>query len=147
MPILPPIVLLADDDEDDVFFFARALKQVSLAHTFRHVIDGDDCIRYLKGDPPYDDRDHSPFPALLLLDLKMPGKDGFDVLRWLKQHPEVSIPVIVLTGSNFERDRTDSLGLGAREFHIKPLAFEDTVVLAQAICGRWFGSASATATA
>ena len=145
MPILPQIVLLADDDEDDVFFITRALKSVAQALTIRHVTNGDDCIRYLKGDPPYDDRERCPFPALLLLDLKMPGKDGFDVLRWLKQHPDVRVTVIVLSGSDFARDREEALRLGAREVYQKPLGLEDIVAVFQDICGRWFGSASADA--
>jgi len=145
MPNQPAVILLAEDSADDAVLIKRALKEVTHEVKLRHVRDGTECIHYLAGDEPYGDRQHFPFPAFLLLDLKMPGEDGFDVLRWLKQHPEIRLPVIVLTGSIAERDRTDSLNLGAREFHQKPAAYDDTVALAAAICQRWFGSGSAAA--
>jgi len=145
MPNQPAIILLAEDSADDAVLIKRALKEVTRDVKLRHVRDGTECIRYLAGEDPYDDRETFPFPAFLLLDLKMPGEDGFDVLRWLKQHPEIRLPVIVLTGSIAERDRTESLNLGAREFHQKPAGYDDTVALAAAICQRWFGSGSAAA--
>jgi len=134
----PNIILLAEDDPNDVIIIKKALESVSHEHKIRHVRNGDDCIHYLAGTEPYDDRDTFPFPSFLLLDLKMPGQDGFDVLKWLRAHPEVILPVIVLTGSGLPKDKAQSLDLGAREFHSKPTQFEETVALAQAICGRWF---------
>jgi len=139
----PNIILLAEDDENDVILIKQALKSVSQQHKIRHVHNGEECIEYLAGDVPYNDRETFPFPSFLLLDLKMPRQDGFDVLRWLQAHPELSLPVIVLTGSGLPRDKTQSLELGAREFHSKPTAFEETVALAAAICERWFGSGGA----
>ena len=138
----PNIILLAEDDENDVILIKQALKSVSQQHKLRLVRNGEECIAYLSGKRPYDDRENFPFPSFLLLDLKMPGQDGFDVLKWLRAHPEVSLPVIVLTGSGLPKDKAQSLDLGAREFHSKPTQFEETVALAQAICGRWFSPGS-----
>ena len=145
MQVQSRIILLAEDDDDDSFFVMRAMKHVPVAHTLIHVTNGEDCIAYLGGKPPYDDHERFPLPALLLLDLKLPRKDGFDVLCWLQQHAEIDVPVIVLSGSAFDRDRTEALRLGAREFHQKLADLEDTAALAEGICARWLSGSAARA--
>ena len=97
MPNLSP-VLLAEDNPDDVELVRRAFRETSALNPVHAVGDGDEAIQYLAGEGKYADRSAYPFPALFLLDLKMPVKDGLEVLRWLNQHPDIPrrLPVVVL---------------------------------------------------
>src|SRR5713226_1756457 len=92
-------VLLAEDNEEDVTLIRRAFEQTNTRHPVHAVRDGDEAIHYLAGEGIYADRAQYPFPALFLLDLRMPGKDGLAVLRWLNEHPDIprKLPVVVLS--------------------------------------------------
>src|SRR5689334_13298827 len=81
------VILVADDDENDVVFLRRAFAKSGLLHTIIHVSDGHKAIEYLLGEGIYADRKSNPFPDLLLLDVKMPKTDGFDVLATLQALP------------------------------------------------------------
>ena len=132
------IILLAEDSEDDAFLCQRALKGVALNHNCIHVQDGAQCIKYLEGVEPYADRKKFPLPNLLLLDLKMPILSGFDVLRWLHDHPQFKeLPVIILTGSEWAEDREAAFKHGASDFHSKPMNSDDMLKIMQAIGARW----------
>src|SRR5207245_11208845 len=90
-------------------------------------------IEYLKGTPPFNDRARYPFPRLLLLDLKMPKVNGFEVLAWLEMRPEFSsLPAVVLSSSVFQGDSQKALDLGSREFLTKPYEREELVTLSEA---------------
>src|SRR5207247_4982072 len=94
------------------------------------VRNGDEAIAYLKGEGQYANRAEYPLPGLLLLDLKMPGKDGFDVLRWIRQQPGVSeLRIVVLTSSDEIRDVNQAYQLGANSFLFKSVDFKSFVVL------------------
>src|SRR5579883_3137211 len=82
------ILLMADDSREDAMFVKRALDKSGVAKFFHSVLDGSQMIAYLKGQGDYADREAFPFPNVLLCDIKMPGMDGFKVLRWLQDHPE-----------------------------------------------------------
>src|SRR5688572_13030007 len=114
-------VLIADDSEDDHFFFKRATKGFEKLEIVGSVLDGDDLIKYLAGSAAYADRDRYPLPQLLLLDLQMPKRDGFDVLKWLKENPSiVDMTVVIVSGSIREEDITQALALGADYYQAKP---------------------------
>jgi len=133
-----PVILLAEDREDDVILIQRAFKRSGFAIPLKIVRDGDEAIRYLIGAEQYADRERYPIPSLFLLDLKMPLKDGFEVLRWIKQQPELKeIPVIVLTLSNRIRDVNQAYALGAYSFLIKSTDFEDAAAFSQSLAYYW----------
>jgi len=91
-------------------------------------------IRYLSGFGRFVDRTRFPFPDLFLLDLKMPIRDGFEVLRRIQTKPELKkLPVIVLTQSDRIKDANQAYQLGAYSFLVKGTDFKDTVVFAQAV--------------
>ena len=115
-----PIILLVDDNEDDVFIMERAFRQSGLAGIMHVVTNGDDAVRYLSGEGGFADRNRFPFPQLVFLDLKMPGKDGFDVLSWLQGQPGLKLTVAVLSSSLEERDMRRARELGADCYLIKP---------------------------
>lgn len=131
-------VLLAEDNEDDVLLTQIAFKKARLANPLQIVRDGVDVIAYLKGDGPFADRSHYPFPMLLLLDLRMPKIDGFGVLTWLKEHPEGGhVPVAIMTSSIDEPDMERAYELGADSYLIKPPNAEALLALVQRLKAYW----------
>jgi CheY-like chemotaxis protein len=120
-------VLLAEDNADDVLLIQIAYANAGIRQRLEVVSNGRQAIRYLSGQAPYADRAAHPFPTLLLLDLKMPAHDGFEVLQWLCQHPDVQrlLPTVVLTGHPSPQMVARARELGARGVLIKSVAFAD----------------------
>ena len=131
-------VAVAEDDRDEVFLLRWAFEKAGLDHQFIELNDGEAIIAYLSGTPPYDDRVRFPLPRLLLLDLKMPKRNGFEVLAWLAARPDLNnLPAVVLTSSQFGDDIQMAKKLGAREFLTKPHDLNDLVRLVQGLHQRW----------
>ena len=131
-------VLLAEDDENDVLLLRHAFRRAGLQYPIIDVPNGEEVINYLSGCVPFEDRDHHPLPALLLLDLKMPLVNGFDVLSWLQARPEYhDLPAVVLSSSGLDPDRRRAHDLGARDYLVKPLTSDDMVRLVQQLSLRW----------
>ena len=135
-------ILLADDSEDDEILFRRAVRLSGLANPVIVVRDGDATIEYLKGEGAYIDREKYPLPKVLMLDLKMPKKNGFDVLHWVKAQPQLKdMLVVVLTCSERPEDLQRSETLGADSVMAKPCQARDLNKLAQEFPGYWIGPA------
>ena len=116
-----PLILLAEDDDNDVFFMRRALQKAQIEFSLSVVHDGQQAIDYLGGEGECGDRERHPLPAIILLDLKMPFLDGFEVLSWIGSQSSLkNIPVVVLTSSAEERDRRKAAELGAKAYFVKP---------------------------
>ena len=123
-------ILLAEDDPNDVLLLERAFRKAGLGECLRVVCDGEQAVDYLAGRGTYADRERFPLPFMLLLDLKMPGIDGFGVLQWLRAQPALKqLLVVVLTSSNLQADVDRAYGLGANSYLIKPIEFEEMVGL------------------
>jgi CheY-like chemotaxis protein len=121
-------VLLAEDDENNILLLEWAFEKVQLPAPLKVVRNGQQAIDYLNGDGPYADRARFPFPALLLLDLQMPVRDGFEVLNWRAGQPQLrSLPVIVLSSSVSASDIKNALALGATAYRVKPLGLASLV--------------------
>lgn len=119
-------VLLVEDNADDATFVSLAFKRAKLEEALVVVSSGDQAIDYLRGSGPYVDRDRFPLPFMLLLDLSMPGTDGFAVLKWVRQSPLWKrLPVTVFTGSDFHSDIDRAYELGANSYIVKPFRFDD----------------------
>jgi len=119
-------ILIVDDSPDDRFFLARNLRRTGLPLSIYEVQDGYEAIDYLSHQGNFADRLAYPMPQLLLLDLKMPGKNGFDILHWLKQNPPAPpIKIVVLSGSDLDLDIQAALNLGAERYLIKPAGPEE----------------------
>lgn len=132
------VILVAEDNEDHVMMIRRAFRQSGLVNPVQVVRDGEEAIAYLKGDGPYANRAEYPLPCLLLLDLKMPNKNGFEVLEWLRSQPALSaLRVVVLTTSGEMNDINRAYQLGANSFLTKPVDFRDFVQLTTALKGYW----------
>ena len=97
-----------------------------------------EAVAYLGGEGDYADREEYPFPDLVLLDLKMPRLDGFEVLQWIRTNPVTkTLPVVVLAGSSFRADVRRALELGANSYAVKPAKFEELQVLIDQIADVW----------
>ncbi|HLX70204.1 MAG TPA: response regulator [Verrucomicrobiae bacterium] len=115
------IILLAEDDPNDVFFMQRALAKAGLSTPLHFVRNGQEALEYLGGLGKFSDRMEFPLPSLLLLDLKMPFVDGFEVLTWARSQPELKqLPIVVLTSSAEDRDRQRAAEAGANGYFVKP---------------------------
>jgi CheY-like chemotaxis protein len=118
-------ILLAKDNEDYAVLFRRALKAAQIDASLEVVHDGQEAVNYLAGAEPYADREKHPFPKLLLLDLKMPRLDGFQVLSAVRQRLGLTqLPVVVLTNSDNPADVRRAYELGATSFFRKPDSLE-----------------------
>ncbi|MCI0534136.1 MAG: response regulator [Verrucomicrobiales bacterium] len=123
-----PGVLVAEDDENDICLIRRAFQKAQFEHPVSVVKDGEEALAYLQGLEPYTDRQCHPPPALVLLDLKMPRKNGFEVLEWIRDQPEFNhLPVVVLTSSQEGADISRAYALGANSYLVKPANFASLV--------------------
>jgi CheY-like chemotaxis protein len=114
-------VLYVEDDAHDFFLLHVANHRCGAPFAFYRAEDGAQAISYLKGSGSFGDRETFPFPALVLLDLRMPYLDGFEVLQWIRTNPHASgLPVAVLAGSGFRADMRRALELGATICLAKP---------------------------
>jgi len=132
-------VLLVEDDPNDILLIQRAFRKANLTNINMQVIqDGDAAIDYLNGAGDYTDRDHYPFPVLILLDLKLPRRSGLEVLGWLRQQPELRrLPVIILTSSQENTDVNRAYDLGANSYLVKPLGLNALVDVVTTINMYW----------
>ena len=132
------VILLAEDREDDIFLIRRAFQKAGIINPLFVVRDGEEAIAYLDGKGRYFNREEFPLPDLLLLDLKMPRMDGFEVLKWIRQQEGFnSLRVVVLTSSDAIRDVNVAYNLGANSFMVKPMDFENAVELSRVIQDYW----------
>jgi CheY-like chemotaxis protein len=121
-----PVILLAEDNDDDVAMLRRAFLRAGINLPLQVVPNGEEAIAYLTGEGRFANRAEYPLPDLFLLDLKMPGMDGFDVLAWLRQHPTLApLRTVVLTTSDEIRDVNQAYVLGANSFLTKPVDVTD----------------------
>ena len=128
----PLKILQVEDSEEDALLFVRACETAGLATEFHLVRDGLEAVAYLGGEGEFADRDKHPVPDLIVLDLKMPGMDGFDFLKWLRQEPgSSSLPVLVFTRSTRAEDKARAIAGGAAGYFVKPKDFETLVRLAE----------------
>lgn len=118
-------ILLAEDDPDDRMLTTRALERNGLPLNVRTVADGEELMDYLQRRGAYEGEDSAPRPALILLDLNMPRKDGREALAEIKADRGLRrIPVVVLTTSEADQDIRQSYDLGVNAFVTKPVTFE-----------------------
>jgi CheY-like chemotaxis protein len=137
-------ILFIDDDSNDVLLVQRALNKAGLSYPLIHKRDGEEAIAYLSGKDPYSDRAKHPLPKLILLDIKMPKMNGFDVLGWLQHQPALAkIPVVILTASVRVEDQSEAEKLGAVGYRTKPVDFGELVDIIRDVDGRWLSQIKA----
>ena len=131
-------ILLVDDDENDVLLIKRALQKNEINNLVRVVSDGEEAVSYLLRRPPFDDRDKFPYPDVIITDIKMPRRNGLELLQWVKENPIYRVtPTMVLSSSKDTQDIKQAFYLGASAYFVKPAKFEDLVVLMRRIYDFW----------
>ena len=125
-------ILIAEDEDDEAFLLQRALKKAAITNPIRRVKDGEQAIEYLAGTGSFADRAQYPLPLLVLLDLNMPKKSGFEVLAWIRAQPSLkALAVDVISGSCREEDIDKALQLGANLYLKKPITTHELDQLLQ----------------
>ena len=134
----PITILLAEDDVDDRYLISEALDESNIAHQLYTVENGEELLDYLKHRGKFSDPQKWPAPALILLDLNMPLKDGREALQEIKGDPVLrKIPILVLTTSQSEEDIRASYDFGVSGFITKPVSFSGLVDVMKAIDSYW----------
>lgn len=135
-------ILLIEDDPNDVRLLQRTLEGLKLMKELQIVGSGEQAMAYLEGRPPFEERAQYPFPALVLLDLKLPGISGFELLSWIRQHARLArTQVVVLTGSKKGLDVYRAFELGADSYVAKPVKAEDLKELGESLKLPWLALA------
>ena len=132
------VILLVEDRDDDVLLIRKAFERAGLDNPIQVVHDGEQAIEYLAGEGKFANRAEYPLPWLILLDLKMPRVDGFEVLAWVRQQPGLgSTIIVVLTSSDQIRDVNKAYQLGANSFMVKPVVFMNAFQMSKMIKQYW----------
>lgn len=132
------VILLVDDDYNDCTLLRRAFVGAKVLNPLFIVRSGQEALDYLSGLGQYANRAEFPLPDLILLDIKMHGIDGMEVLRWVRSQPGLkSIRIVMLTSSNDIKDVNMAYQLGANSFLTKPVDFERFLEIARTLGGYW----------
>jgi CheY-like chemotaxis protein len=128
-------ILLVEDNSDDAFFMQRAFEAAGVSNRVSIAADGEAAIEFLQDAGSSDELER---PCVVLLDLKLPYKTGFDVLQWIRGHaPLRTTAVVVLTSSNEPSDISRAMDLGANAYVVKPSAYADLTRVVAAIRDFW----------
>jgi two-component system, response regulator len=130
-------ILLVEDNPEDAELTMRALRKRNLANHVHWAKDGEEALDYLFCTGPYAGRDQGRPPKLVLLDIKMPKIDGIEVLRRIKASQLKTVPVVVMTSSNEERDVLESYRLGVNSYIVKPVNFDSFLETVSGIGMYW----------
>lgn len=132
-------ILVVEDNPQDWEATKRAFHKSGLRNPIIHCEDGDEALDYLFRKGEYSDPKDSPRPGVILLDLNMPGTDGYQVLKEVKQDPSLNkIPVVVLTTSSDERDIGKCYGSGANSYIQKPVDLQGFMLAIEKLKEYWF---------
>ena len=127
--------LLVDDSKDNLFLMRAAFEMARCNNPLQEVHDGEEAIAYLKGEGPYGDRNKFPLPTVMLLDLNMPKKNGYEVLAWVRAQPGLKrLTIIILTASMRIEDVERAFDLGATSFLVKPISLNTLAAMLRCLC-------------
>ncbi|MDD5304137.1 MAG: response regulator [Elusimicrobia bacterium] len=131
-------ILLVEDNQDDQFLLQEAWKKVGIENPLVAVENGEQACEYLEGIGRYAGRLRFPLPVLVLLDIKMPGMSGLEVLAWIRGRKDLGgLPVVMLTASTWPEEVAEAYRLGANSFVIKPTAAQELTDFAAAVKSYW----------
>jgi CheY-like chemotaxis protein len=124
----PVTILLVEDDDGHARLLERNLRRGGVVNHLARVADGREAVDYVSRKGRYQDAARYPFPGVVLLDVRMPRLDGFEVLAYLKRDPELmKIPVIMLTSTDNQNEIDRAYEMGANGYVVKPVSVESLV--------------------
>ena len=131
-------ILHVEDSADDVVLLRRAFKHANITNPIQVVGDGEQAIDYLLGAGPFADRKKYPMPGLVLLDLKLPGKSGLEVLEWIRDQPTLkSVPVVIFSSWANESDVEHASHMGSDSYVLKPMDMDQYNDFAKRLKNSW----------
>ncbi len=126
-------VLVVEDERSDLFSLERAFRQVGQEFVLQVVETGEEAVDYLEGKQPYSDRTQYPLPVLIILDLRLPGMSGIDLLKWIRQQPLLKeLPIIAFTAYG-NRNLPRAYELGLDFYLLKPAEANSLAEVLQAL--------------
>ena len=124
MLVKPALIMLVEDNEDHAELTMEVLKKNCIINEVIQFLDAESAYDYLFGENKSRNRGEYPFPDIILLDVKLPGMNGFELLRIIKGRPETKrIPVIILTTSKHDEEIAKGYDYGANSYIVKPINF------------------------
>jgi CheY-like chemotaxis protein len=132
-------ILLVEDENSDVELFKRAMTKAGLGQPVVAVHDGDEALEYLQGSGRHEGRAAYARPSMIVLDIKMPRRSGFEVLNWIRGREDElrHIPVMMLSSSNIGKDVMAAYEAGANAFVAKPASSAEYARMAGAFAAFW----------
>jgi CheY-like chemotaxis protein len=131
-------ILLAEDNEDDILLMQRAFQKIEGPPNLQVTRNGEEAIQYLEGEGEFADRKKHPVPGLIISDLNMPRKDGYDLIKWIRAHPECFvIPIVILTTSEPNGRIREAYRLGANACLRRPTTFDELLKLLRITTEFW----------
>lgn len=131
-------ILQVEDSDDDARLLQLVFQKAGVTNEIITLNSGDEAIRYLKGEGAYTDRSQFPVPGVLLLDLKLPGTNGFEVLEWIKREAlPIEMLMVAISGYSEIFTVNRAYQLGARSFLTKPIREQDVANLLNTFKGYW----------
>lgn len=127
MDNLKPIsILMVEDNIDHADLMMDALYNFNIHNVIKHLVDGEEVIKYLRNEPPYQNEDNNPKPDIIFLDIRMPRQGGIETLKIIKQDPALQhFPVVMISTSNANPEIEACYKLGASGYITKPLEFDE----------------------
>jgi CheY-like chemotaxis protein len=132
-------VLLIEDDVSDYRLVQRAFAKMKPSMPMIRLTHGDEAVAYLAGEAPYENRALHPFPSVILLDIKLPRRSGFEVLEWVRMQESrlKRLPIIMLTSSRHQVDVNRAYDLGVNSYLVKPSNNSELERLASTFHAYW----------
>ncbi len=129
---------MVEDDPNDIFLLKHAFEKIEIDVKIKTASKGKEALSYLEKFADEIEKDETSL-SLIILDLKLPGESGFDVLRWIKDHDDLNhIPVIIMSSSSHEKDIVKSYILGANSYLVKPVNHDKLIEMVRSIKDYWF---------
>jgi CheY-like chemotaxis protein len=133
-------VLQVEDDANDIYLVQYAFSEAGAPDRVKAVRDVEEAVAYLSGTGDFENRADYPVPALVLLDLQLPGGSGFDVLKWIREQADFcALPVVVLSSSSRSEDIQTAYQMGANAYLVKPSGVDELLQVVKCLSEFWLG--------
>jgi CheY-like chemotaxis protein len=134
-----PTILVAEDDEGTQLLVSRAFKKAESRCQLRFVGNGEEAVFYLQGNTRFGNRQDFPFPSLVLLDIKMPRRNGFEVLQWIRKERGAHEMIVVVFSTSEEQSEIDrAFASGANSYLVKSPLYSELTELVRGMDQYWF---------